>query len=68
MMALVELGLTAIGGIVKTWLASSEADKAQIEADMMTAVKGLLAVRKETGDAHDERLKVALEAIKAAGG
>ena len=67
MMALVELGLTAIGGIVKTWLASSEADKAQIEADMMTAVKSLLAVRKETGDAHDERLKVALEAIKAAG-
>jgi hypothetical protein len=68
MMALVELGLTAIGGIVKTWMVSSEADKAQIEADMMTAVKGLLAVRKETSDAHDERLKIALEAIKAAGG
>lgn len=68
MMALVELGLTAIGGIVKTWMASSEADKAQIEADMLTAVKGLLEVRKATGDAHDERLKIALEAIKAAGG
>ena len=68
MMALVELGLTAISGIVKTWMASTAEQKAQIEADMMTAVKSLLAVRKETGDAHDERLKVALEAIKAAGG